>query len=174
MSYRNVKFGAIHFAGNTKMSISPSAKVVIGPGFLCNSGVENGIGNECYSKIVVGDNAELIIGEESGMSNTVIQCRQKVYIGQRVRIGNGSLIMDSDFHSLDWRERTFFDNHADEPVKTAPISIGDNVFIGTHSIICKGVNIGDHSIIAAGSVVVCDIPANEIWGGNPAKLIRKI
>ena len=48
------------------------------------------------------------------------------------------------------------------------------MFIGTRSIIYKGVNIGDCSRIAAGSVVINDIPADEVWGGNPAKFIRKI
>lgn len=47
-------------------------------------------------------------------------------------------------------------------------------FIGARSIICKGVTIGDHAMIAAGSVVVGDVPANEVWGGNPAKFIKNI
>lgn len=53
-----------------------------------------------------------------------------------------------------------------------PIVIEDDVFIGAHSIILKGVNIGQGAIIAAGSVVTKSIPAYETWGGNPAKKIR--
>jgi acetyltransferase-like isoleucine patch superfamily enzyme len=41
-------------------------------------------------------------------------------------------------------------------------------------IITKGVTIGDKSVIAAGSVVVCNIPPYEIWGGNPAKFIKAL
>ena len=48
------------------------------------------------------------------------------------------------------------------------------MFIGTSCIIGKGVTIGENSVIAAGSVVVKNVPSNEIWGGNPAKFIRKI
>lgn len=55
-----------------------------------------------------------------------------------------------------------------------PITIGDNVWIGGHVAIIGGVTIGDNSIIAAGSVVIKDVPTNVIAGGNPAKIIRSI
>lgn len=55
-----------------------------------------------------------------------------------------------------------------------PIKIGHNVWIGGHCVIIGGVEIGDNSIIAAGSVVTKDVPANTIFGGNPAKKIRDI
>ena len=56
----------------------------------------------------------------------------------------------------------------------AAVHIGNHVFIGTRCIITKGVTIGDKSIVAAGSVVVSDIPSGEVWGGNPAQFIRNI
>jgi maltose O-acetyltransferase len=55
-----------------------------------------------------------------------------------------------------------------------PITIGNNVWIGGHCAIIGGVSIGDNSIIAAGSVVTKDVPANAIFGGNPAKKIKDI
>ena len=91
-------------------------------------------------------------------------------IGNNVIIGVGTQIRDTDNHSLnpfdrlnglDWKNK-----------KTQPIKIGDNVFIGTNTIILKGVEIGDNCIIAAGSVVTKSIPENEIWGGNPAKFLK--
>jgi acetyltransferase-like isoleucine patch superfamily enzyme len=48
------------------------------------------------------------------------------------------------------------------------------VFIGARCIILKGVTIGEKSIVAAGSVVTKNIPEGEVWGGNPAKFIKKI
>ena len=57
---------------------------------------------------------------------------------------------------------------------SAPVSIGDDVFIGTQVMILKGVNIGERSIIGARSLVVKDVPEGEIWAGNPARFIRKI
>lgn len=117
-------------------------------------------------------NGNLNIGNHSGMSNTILDCSDSITIGNYVNIGAGCLVMDSNFHSTDWRVRMTSEDtkHA----RTAPIVIGDVVFIGARSIVCKGVTIGDHAMIAAGSVVVSDIPANCIAGGNPCKLIRYI
>lgn len=82
------------------------------------------------------------------------------------------MIFDTDFHSVNASRRT---NRKEdiENAKKSPIHIGDLVFIGTGCIIGKGVCIGDKSIVAAGSVVTKDIPAGEIWGGNPARFIKK-
>ncbi|WP_343486080.1 sugar O-acetyltransferase [Allomuricauda sp. d1] len=55
-----------------------------------------------------------------------------------------------------------------------PITIGNNVWIGGHSSIIGGVEIGNNSVIAAGSVVIKDVPDNVVFGGNPAKKIRDI
>lgn len=54
------------------------------------------------------------------------------------------------------------------------VIIGNNVFLGANVIICQPVTVGDNSAIAAGAVVTKDIPAGEIWGGVPAKFIKKI
>lgn len=53
------------------------------------------------------------------------------------------------------------------------IEIGKRVFIGIGTIIANSVTIGDDAIVGAGSIVTKDIPAGEIWAGNPAKFIRK-
>lgn len=55
-----------------------------------------------------------------------------------------------------------------------PITIGNNVWIGGGAIVYPGVSIGDNSIIAAGAVIVKDVPNNVIVGGNPAKVIKEI
>lgn len=64
----------------------------------------------------------------------------------------------------------------DDPDFTAdfrPISIGHHCWIGTGAIILQGVSIGDGAVVAAGAVVVKDIPEYEVWGGIPARFIRK-
>ena len=83
------------------------------------------------------------------------------------------MIFDTNFHNINWEVRR---NPIEDiqTAKTAPVFIGDDCFIGTRSIICKGVTIGPRSIIAAGSVVVKDIPSGCIAGGNPCKVIKSL
>lgn len=57
---------------------------------------------------------------------------------------------------------------------TAPVTIGNNVWVGAGAVICPGVTIGDGSVIGAGSVVVHDIPENCIAVGNPCRVLRAI
>lgn len=109
------------------------------------------------------------IGNNSGMSATCINCAESVSIGSHVMIGAGCLITDSNHHSINWKQRCI---EGDCNIKSAPIVIGDYVFVGAKSIILKGVTIGEKTVIAAGSVVVNDIPANCIAGGNPCKVIK--
>lgn len=171
----NVKFNPskCRFNGRTYLSLHKECNIIIGDYFIANSGIGASIdcGNGC--KISVQKGARLVIGEYFGMTNSIIQCHEKIIIGHHVNIGAGCMIMDSNFHSTDWHDRLNRRKDVENP-KNAPIKIGDVVFIGARSIICKGVTIGDHSMIAAGSVVVKDVPANEIWGGNPAKFIKRI
>lgn len=171
----NVKFNPskCYFRGSTFLDISKDSIITIGDYFIANSGVNAGIdcGNGC--KIAVQKGAKLIIGKYSGMTNSIIQCHKEIIIGDHVNIGAGCMIMDSNFHSTNWIDR--LDRQKDiENHTNAPIKIGNVVFIGARSIICKGVTIGDHAMIAAGSVVVTNVPANEVWGGNPARFIKKL
>ena len=125
------------------------------------------------SHITVCENATLTFGNNSGISSTSIYCADRIEIGDYVNIGAGCFIMDTNFHSINWRHRK--DRSLDiANAKSAPVKIDDFVFVGARSIICKGVHIGEHSIISAGSVVVKDVPSNEVWGGNPAVFIKAI
>ena len=163
----------VSFYGRPYITIGKNATVRVGKEFICRSGAGQAIDNSCCSKIIVGDNAKLIIGDYTGISNTTIECHSEIIVGNSVNIGAGTMIIDTDYHSLDWRDRK--ERRCDtQNRKIKPVHIGDCVFIGARSIICKGVNIGNNSIIAAGSVVVKNIPANELWGGNPARFLRQL
>lgn len=148
---------------------------VYGSFIFGNNLIINTIGVDIFtnSHIVVCQNAILSIGSNSGITSTAIYCAEKIEIGNYVNIGAGCLVMDTNFHSTNWEIR--MDREKDIiNAKTAPVKIDDFVFIGARSIICKGVHIGEKSLVAAGSVVVKDIPAGELWEGNPAKFIKKI
>lgn len=126
-----------------------------------------------HNNIVIHPNATLSIGNNVGLSQISIECANCISIGNNVNIGAGCLLIDSNFHSSDWKIRR--DRGLDiHYAKTAPIYIGDDVFIGARSIIGKGVSIGDRVMIAAGSVVIKDIPNDCIAGGNPCIVIKRI
>lgn len=67
---------------------------------------------------------------------------------------------------------THFLNTRDHKFEYGRVFIGEKVFIGCNTVICKSVEIGKQSVIGAGSVVTKNIPNNEVWAGNPAKYIR--
>jgi maltose O-acetyltransferase len=56
----------------------------------------------------------------------------------------------------------------------APITIGNNVWLGGGAIVCPGVTIGDNTTIGAGSVVTKSIPANVVAAGNPCRVMRQV
>jgi acetyltransferase-like isoleucine patch superfamily enzyme len=115
-----------------------------------------------YSLIKIGDNCSL--------NGTIIHSRDSVVIGNDCMFGPGVVILDNDSHntSIDPERR----RHG--KVSESPVIIGNNVWVGMHSIIMKGVHIGDNSIIAAGSVVTKSVPGNSLFGGNPAGFIKEL
>ena len=116
-------------------------------------------------------NGKLNIGNNTGMSHCAITANESVVIEENVLIGSNSMICDTDFHSLNYEIR--ISGH-DTDAKTSPVRICSGAFVGARCIILKGVTIGEKSIIGAGSVVTRDVPAGEIWAGNPARFIRRI
>lgn len=112
------------------------------------------------------------IGEDAGLSGTVICAAIRVKIGDRSLIGADVKIFDTDFHQHAPLGRRYA--VPDWPKISAPVIIGNDVFIGTGAIIQKGIQLGNGSIVAAGSVVTKDVPPNAVVGGNPAKIIRML
>ena len=150
--------------------ITGSGKIKLGKNVKLSSGRRsNPLGGETKLSLIASKNAKLTIGNNCGISNSVILCTNSIIIEDNVLIGNGCKIYDTDFHPINPMDRI---NNA-KPV-SKPVLIKRNAFIGAHSIILKGVTIGENSVIGAGSVVTKNIPDNEIWAGNPAKLIGKI
>jgi acetyltransferase-like isoleucine patch superfamily enzyme len=112
--------------------------------------------------------AKIRIGDDVGLTGTVIVAANSVEIGDRVLVGANSTIVDTDFHPLDVKTRQ-------EDIlagKNAPVIIEDDVFIGMNCIILKGVRIGAGAVIGAGSVVAIDIPPYAVAAGNPARVVR--
>lgn len=113
--------------------------------------------------------AEIVIGEDSWLNNNASLCAvQSIRIGNQCRIGDFVAIMDADFHEINPATR----NRSAGTVE--PVTIGNNVLIGSRAMILKGASIGDNSVIGAMSVVTSNIPANCVAAGVPARVIRKI
>lgn len=176
-TFWDVKYGKnVRIIGPMRLRMTKDSKIIIGDNFTAYSGYKSTIDSEHKNFLAAVGGAKIIIHDNVGMTSTSIYCQEKVEIGNHVLIGADTIIMDNNFHSMDYSIRgTDKEGYQHEgTINTAPIIIDDNVFIGTRCIINKGVNIGEGAIIAAGSVVVTDIPAWEVWGGNPAKFIKRI
>ena len=115
------------------------------------------------ARIVVNDNSLLEFGSGYINHNVSINCSCSIKIGYNVAISENVVIRDSDNHNLKSDKK-----HS----KTQPIVIGDKVWVGMNVIILKGVTIGNNSVIAAGSLVNKDVPANCIVGGVPAMVLK--
>jgi acetyltransferase-like isoleucine patch superfamily enzyme len=95
-----------------------------------------------------------------------ISASDEIVIGDGVMMANGTYITDSDWHGIYDRTR-----RDDTPT---PVRVGDNVWIGDHATVLKGVTIGENSVVAARAVVTRDVPANVIVAGNPARVVREL
>ena len=148
-------------------------KIIIGNDFKCNNTItSNSIGliQPCVFNISM-ESAVIKIGNNVGISGATINAALSVEIEDNVSIGSGCLITDTDSHPLDYEARIQDDN---TKTLASPIVLKEGCFIGARSIILKGVTIGEHSIIGAGSVVTKPIPANCIACGNPARVVKSI
>ena len=144
-------------------------KVCIGDNLYFSSGdAVNPIGSNLQGAIYVEGGASLTIGNDVGMSSTRMWIHDSIKIGDHVKIGGCVLMADTDAHPIDFNVR----RSSNKGTKSAPIVIEDDVWIGAHCIILKGVTIGARSIIGAGSIVTKSIPADCVAAGNPCKVIK--
>ncbi len=113
-------------------------------------------------RVTINNNATLVL--KSGFMNhdSIIDCSECIIIGEGAHIAGRVVIRDSNNHSI----------VRDGYTKSAPIIIGDHVWIGFGATILKGVTIGDGAVIAAGAVVTKDVPPKAMVGGVPAKVLR--
>lgn len=93
--------------------------------------------------------------------NCCVVCRNSITIGNNTTFGPNVCIYDHDHDMNNWGEFI-----------SKPIEIGDNVWVGANVTILKGVKIGDRAVIAAGSVVTKDIPANSLFYQRKENVIK--
>lgn len=115
------------------------------------------------TSVYVSKEAKLKVGSGYMSGRGLIVCRNSIEIGEDVAIADEVIIRDSDDHII-LREGYQM---------TAPVRIGNHVWIGTRAVILKGAKIGDGCIVAAGSVVTKSFPDNCLIGGVTAKIIKE-
>lgn len=111
--------------------------------------------------------AVIIIGRDCGLTGATIVAAESVIIGDRVLVGSGAIITDTDFHPLTPEGRKLDMNAG----KRKQVVIEDDAFIGMNAIILKGVRLGEGCVVGAGAVVSKDVPARTIVAGNPARRV---
>jgi len=116
------------------------------------------------------EGGSISIGKSTYINRLVTMVsRVEINIGSEVLIADNVSIYDHDHKTLNSKRP-----YGKQGYHSERIVIEDNVWVGSHSVILKGVIIGKNAIIAAGSVVNCSIPPAELWGGVPAKFIKKL
>lgn len=109
------------------------------------------------ARLDVGDRVRFARGAK-------VLAQRHIEIGDDVRVGEYAAVMDSDLHAIE----------EGRPVRIARVCIHDNVWIGRGATIMPGVEIGEHSVVAAGSVVTHDVPPRTLVAGVPARVVREI
>jgi acetyltransferase-like isoleucine patch superfamily enzyme len=114
---------------------------------------------EGEGRITIGDACLMSPGSRISASDAIT-------LGDGVMLAAGAYVTDSDWHGL-------YDRIDRDPDPT-PVVLGDNVWVGDHATILKGVTVGENSVIAANAVVTKDVPANVVVAGNPAKIVKTL
>lgn len=124
--------------------------VFIEPPFRCDYG----------SNISIGDGSYL------NFDCVILDCH-RVTIGRRVLLGPGVHLYAAT-HPIDAGERAL------GPENSAPIAIGDDVWVGGRAVVLPGVTIGARTTVGAGSVVTRDLPEGVVAAGNPCRILRRL
>jgi len=181
LKYKNqlISDGPIRILGRLPVIKLPAnGKIALGQKVVLNSDYLNSNTALTFNcTLVCGLNGTIEIGDGTMLNGVSITSYQRVSIGKNCQIASCTFITDTDFHPIDPKTRMLESlgykiDHS--LVNKETVVIGNNVWIGWGSIILKGVQIGDNSVIAAGSTVVSDIPANVLAAGNPARVKKSI
>lgn len=171
--YWQIQIGrGCRFWGKMHFHRSPNSQIQIGPNCRFRSAFWSnmvGINRPCLV-CTLQPSATINIEDHCGFSGTVISAAKSIEIGAGTICGGNVTITDTDWHPVVPEARLT----RDSKINTAGVRIGKNVWVGLNVIVLRGVTIGDNAVIAAGSIVAGDIPANVVAAGVPAKVIRHL
>ncbi|MDB5012127.1 MAG: acetyltransferase with multiple hexapeptide repeat domain [Daejeonella sp.] len=131
----------------------------------------------CGENVFIDRSCHILVPQQLQIGdNTSISSYCTIYAAFGVYIGKNCLISSNcGISSINHIQNSLIRHVDDENINySKPVYIGNNVWVGMNACILPGVHIGENSIIGSGSVVTKNVPANEIWVGNPARFVRKI
>ena len=165
------EYGYVTLHGFPVISKAPNSHIIIRDGVTLVSDTRYniaGINHPCILS-TTRSGATIIIGEGSGLSGATISSASQITLERGVGIGANVCIYDHDFHGIEPYNRCNY-----EKVKSSPVIVEKDAWVGANSMILKGVHIGRAAVIGAGSIVTSNIPALTVYAGNPARCIKKI
>jgi acetyltransferase-like isoleucine patch superfamily enzyme len=147
--------------------------------------LELGAHVSCYAGVsfALGERGRCKVGDFTLLNGALIMADERIEIGAHCLVSWNVGIADSDFHPLEAAQRRldsmalapfYKDRPPRPPLRTAPVIIKDNVWIGMNAVVLKGVTIGENSVVAAGAVVSKDVPSNVVVAGNPAIIVKRL
>lgn len=162
------------FYGMPIVQLTPGSTITIGDRVvLCSDSRFTALGvNHPVVLRTLRPNANITIGDDTGISGGAICAAISIQIGKECLLGANVTIVDTDFHAIKPDGRRYNNNTIE--IAAAAVTVEDNVFIGTGAIVLKGVIIGHNSVIGAMSAVSQSVPRNEIWAGKQAGPIKKL
>ncbi|HLH92628.1 MAG TPA: acyltransferase [Xanthobacteraceae bacterium] len=161
--------------GTPEVAKTPGAKIVLGRDVVLVSSSIRATASTLHGRVrlhALAETAGIFIADGVGLNGTSITARSRtIRIGENTMLAPNVVVVDSDFHSP-WPPEAR--KTSPGPEHDADVTIGRNVWIGMRATVLKGANIGDGAIVAAGSVVTSDIPANTLAAGVPARVVRRL
>lgn len=136
-----------------RLHVHPGGELVIEDGTWLRSEVAPVV-------IHVYDGARLRIGPRCLLNGCQISAKREVAIGRSTMIGPNSRVFDADQHPFD----------ADTPERCEPVRIGDYVWVASDVSVLRGVELGDHVVVGARSLVTGSVPAHSLAFGSPARV----
>ena len=174
------------------------ANVSWGEGFYCESAqifrhlkstrpdaVALGKHVSCYAgcSFSLGVEGTCTVGDFTLLNGALLMAEERIEIGSYCLMSWNVGIADSDFHPIDPAQRMqdalalapYYEKRPARPaLRTAPVRIRDNVWVGMGAVILKGVEIGENSVVAAGAIVTKSVPPNVVVAGNPAVVVKQL
>lgn len=168
------EFGYVTLYGNPIIVKKEGSVIRMGKGVvLVSNSMTNTAGvNHPVIIATYSEKAEVVIGDNVGMSGTSINCVDSCVIEEGVKLGANVNVWDTDFHPLDPSSRA--NQRSILEAQSAPIVLEKNVWVGANTTILKGVTVGENTVVGTMSLVNKSLPANSICAGIPASKIKDL